>query len=178
MLRTWGGGRGQKNGQMGLRPRVCVLRKFQDLSGSKPLVNGCSLLLYTMVRNRVHSFPVSRRSTVIRSLAICALLFVVFPSTADARWRLFSRPTAVVKTTVKSYGGSLQAQAEMEARMMASRQFKGHVRGTVAGVRFSGVGFSSSTPRAPTCTPGRGMTLVADAVARGRDGWYRVRYWR
>ncbi|MEM8733537.1 MAG: hypothetical protein AAGG44_04925 [Planctomycetota bacterium] len=73
---------------------------------------------------------------------------------------------------------SLQAQAQAEAQMMASRMYKGHVRGTVPGVRFSGVGFSSSSSRAPTCTPRSGMTLVADAVARGRDGWYRVRYWR
>ena len=77
-----------------------------------------------------------------------------------------------------SYGNSYQAQAQAEAQMMASRMYKGHVRGTVPGVRFSGVGWSSSGPNASTCTPGSGMTLVADAVARGRDGWYRVRYWR
>jgi hypothetical protein len=71
-----------------------------------------------------------------------------------------------------------QAQAQMEAQQMAARRYKGHVRGTVAGVRFSGVGWSSSSPNAPTCTPGNGMRLVADAVARGSDGWYRVRYWR
>lgn len=77
-----------------------------------------------------------------------------------------------------SYGNSYQAQAQAEAQMMASRRYKGHVRGTVPGVRFSGVGWSSSSPNANTCSPGYGMTLVADAVARGSDGWYRVRYWR
>ncbi len=73
---------------------------------------------------------------------------------------------------------SFQAQAEAEARMMASRRYKGHVRGTVPGVNFCGVGWSSSSPNAPTCTPSRGMQLVADATVRGSDGWYRVRYWR
>jgi hypothetical protein len=75
-------------------------------------------------------------------------------------------------------GGGLQAQAEAEAQMMASRLFKGHVRGTLPGVNFCGVGWSSAGPNAPTCTPSSGMMLVADAVARGADGWYRVRYWR
>lgn len=70
-----------------------------------------------------------------------------------------------------------QAQAEAEARTMASRRFKGHVQGTVPGVNFAGVGWSSnSTPS--TCTPSGRMTLVADAIARGSDGYYRVRYWR
>lgn len=78
------------------------------------------------------------------------------------------------RTTTSNY----QAQAQAEAQTMASRQYKGHVQGTVGGVRFSGVGWSSSSPNAATCTPGNGMTLVADAVARGADGWYRVRYWR
>lgn len=83
----------------------------------------------------------------------------------------------VHQTRSVSYN-NYQAQAQAEAQMMASRRYKGHVRGTVPGVRFSGVGWSSSGPNASTCTPGSGMTLVADAVARGADGWYRVRYWR
>ncbi len=73
---------------------------------------------------------------------------------------------------------SFQAEAEAEARQMASRRYKGHVRGTIAGVRFCGVGWSSSSPNAPTCRPSGNMTLVADAVVRGSDGWYRVRYWQ
>jgi hypothetical protein len=77
-----------------------------------------------------------------------------------------------------SHGGNFQAQAQAEAQAMASRNFKGHIQGTVAGVSFCGVGWSSSSPSAPTCTPNSNMTLVADATARGSDGWYRVRYWR
>lgn len=70
-----------------------------------------------------------------------------------------------------------QAQAEAEARAMASRRHKGHIQGTVPGVNFCGVGWSSgSTPS--TCTPSSNMTLVADATVRGSDGFYRVRYWR
>lgn len=73
---------------------------------------------------------------------------------------------------------NFQAQAQAEAQAMASRNHKGHVQGTVPGVGFCGVGWSSSSSNAPTCTPSSGMSLVADAVARGADGWYRVRYWR
>ncbi len=73
--------------------------------------------------------------------------------------------------------GGFQAQAEAEARVMASRRYKGHTQGTVSGVSFCGVGWSShSTPS--TCTPSGNMTLVADATVRGSDGFYRVRYWR
>lgn len=78
----------------------------------------------------------------------------------------------------RSATSGFQAQAQSEAQAMASRNFKGHVQGTVPGVSFCGVGWSSSSANAPTCTPGSNMTLVADAVARGADGWYRVRYWR
>ncbi|GIW97341.1 MAG: hypothetical protein KatS3mg111_0674 [Pirellulaceae bacterium] len=75
-------------------------------------------------------------------------------------------------------GNRYQVEAEYEARQMATRRFKGHLRGPIAGVRFCGVGWSSHSPTPPTCTPGSGMTLVADAIVRGSDGWYRVRYWR
>ncbi len=83
-----------------------------------------------------------------------------------------------VHSVSSSNANSFQAMAQSEAQTMAARNHKGHVQGTVAGVRFCGVGWSSSSPNAPTCTPGGGMTLVADATARGADGWYRVRYWR
>lgn len=76
-----------------------------------------------------------------------------------------------------SSSSGFQAQAEAEARAMASRRFKGHIQGTVPGVNFAGVGWSSSSTPS-TCTPGGRMTLVADAIARGSDGYYRVRYWR
>jgi len=74
-----------------------------------------------------------------------------------------------------SLGGSDQARAQAEANYMASRGIKGHVWGCIGS--FEGVGWAShSNPS--TCTPGRRMRLVADARARGRDGWYRVRAWR
>lgn len=79
---------------------------------------------------------------------------------------------------VASNASGFQAQAQAEAQAMAARNFKGHVQGTVPGVGFCGVGWSSSSSNAPTCTPSSNMTLVADASARGADGWYRVRYWR
>ncbi len=83
-----------------------------------------------------------------------------------------------IHSYVSPSANNFQAQAQSEAQRMASRNFKGHVQGTVPGVGFCGVGWSSSSPNAPTCTPSNGMTLVADATARGADGWYRVRYWR
>ena len=60
----------------------------------------------------------------------------------------------------------LQEQAQAEAQTMAARRFKGHVQGTLPGVGFCGVGWSSSSPNAPTCTPGGARQLLADAVAR------------
>ena len=72
-------------------------------------------------------------------------------------------------------GGSDQARAQAEANYMASRNIKGHVWGCIG--TFEGVGWSSSgTPS--TCTPRRRMRLVADAIARGRGGVFRVRAWR
>jgi hypothetical protein len=82
-----------------------------------------------------------------------------------------------VHVTAASHSSGFQSQAESEARAMAARRFKGHIQGTQPGVNFCGVGWSShSTPS--TCTPSRPMTLVADAIVRGADGFYRVRYWR
>jgi len=73
--------------------------------------------------------------------------------------------------------GRFQQEAEWEAQQMASRGIKNHIRGVIPGVGFAGVGWSSGgTPS--TCTPGRGGTCVADAIARGSDGLYRCRYYR
>ena len=48
--------------------------------------------------------------------------------------------------------------------MMASRNIRGHVGGTIGA--FEGVGWSTGgTPN--TCTPSRPMRLTADAIARG-----------
>ena len=74
------------------------------------------------------------------------------------------------KRAVSTY----QQRAQDEANYMARHGIKGHVWGVIG--RFEGVGWAThSNP--PTCTPRRGMRLVADAKARGRDGWYRVRAW-
>lgn len=76
-------------------------------------------------------------------------------------------------------GGADQARCQQEANTMASRRIRGHVGATIG--RFEGVGFGSS-PGCSTCTPEqyghRGLSLSGDAVARGPDGWYRVRSWR
>lgn len=108
---------------------------------------------------------------------VFGLLMVVSSATAAQAQQVCAR-CGRVHYQQPRYGNSYQAQAQAEAQRMASRMYKGHVQGTVPGVRFSGVGWSSSSSNASTCTPGGGMTLVADAVARGADGWYRVRYWR
>lgn len=107
-------------------------------------------------------------------LVLLVLVGLVASSNAQTVCPQCGRVHVQTPTTVNSY----QAQAEAEARTMAARRYKGHTRGVVPGVGFCGVGWSSSSSNAPTCTPSRGMTLVADAVARGSDGWYRVRYWR
>jgi len=69
-----------------------------------------------------------------------------------------------------------QELADQQAIYRAANQIKGHVGQSIG--LFEGVGYSSSSSLPPTCTPGRNMTLTADAVARGDDGWYRVRAWR
>ena len=55
---------------------------------------------------------------------------------------------------------------------MASRNHKGHVQGTVPGVSFCGVGWSSSSSNAPTCTPNNGMSLVADGFGQHSSKGY------
>ena len=68
-----------------------------------------------------------------------------------------------------------QYQCQQEAEYMARYGIKTHVWGTIG--NFEGCGWSSyGTPN--TCTPRRRMRLTGDAIARGRDGWYRVRSWR
>jgi hypothetical protein len=103
--------------------------------------------------------------TAFLSLATVANAQSVCPNCGQIH--SYSRPIA----------SNYQASAQAEAQVMASRNYKGHTQGNVAGVGFCGVGWSSSgTPS--TCTPNSAMTLVADATVRGSDGWYRVRYWR
>jgi hypothetical protein len=73
-----------------------------------------------------------------------------------------------------------QAHAKREANLMARRGRMGHFLGCAPGARFCGVGYGT-TPNCRTCQPSRRsrMTLIADAVTRGRDGYYyRSRHWR
>ncbi len=111
----------------------------------------------------------------IQSLALGLVALIMIATSSQAQTVC---PQCGQIHSTSSVGNGYQAQAQAEAQLMASRGHKGHVQGTVPGVGFCGVGWSSSSSSAPTCTPSRSMTLVADAVARGRDGWYRVRYWR
>ena len=146
------------------------------------------------VARRQHPFFVSRSfgMRIVKRLLLASCMSVVAlvaVEAANAQQVIYSsqilpnsgsvcRQCGRVHQVSRPTTSSFQAQAQMEAQMMASRGYKGHVRGTIPGVSFCGVGWSSSSPAAPTCTPGSGRQLVADAVARGRDGWYRVRYWR
>ncbi len=101
-----------------------------------------------------------QRSSLLGIAAQHAPAFVVPRS--SRRWRIRINPV-------------IQAEALREARLMAARNIRGHVGRTLG--RFEGCGWSSGSPEPPTCTPRRGMTLVADAIARGPRGWYRVRAW-
>lgn len=99
----------------------------------------------------------------------------VFKRRARASIRVRQTPTTT-SVKLRSVGGTDQQRAEAEAAAMAAAGIKGHVGGCIG--LFEGVGWSSSTPNCATCTPSRSMRLTADAVVRGRDGWYRVRAWR
>jgi len=71
-----------------------------------------------------------------------------------------------------------QQHAQREANYMARTGVTGHPMGVAPGASFSGTGYGPS-PNCRTCTPSRRMTLIADAVAQGRNGyWYRSRHWR
>lgn len=113
---------------------------------------------------------------LIKSLVLGLVVLAGVPASSQAQ-SACPHCGRVHSVSPRSTSG-FQAQAEAEAQAMAARNYKGHVQGTVPGVGFCGVGWSSSSSNAPTCTPSGGMSLVADAVARGADGWYRVRYWR
>lgn len=112
---------------------------------------------------------------LLKSLALGMAAFICLVTTASAQrvCPQCGRVHGYSQPMTSNYQGLAQA----EAQVMASRRYKGHTQGNVAGVGFCGVGWSSSgTPS--TCTPGGSMTLVADATVRGADGYYRVRYWR
>lgn len=89
-----------------------------------------------------------------------------------------SPQSVVARRTVKPRVSSAQAHAQREANLMARTGRMGHLLGVAPGARFSGVGYGP-TRNCNTCTPRSRMTLVADAVARGRNGYYyRSRHWR
>lgn len=128
----------------------------------------------------------AKTATATTTTGTRKLSTVSHQSTVSSQPKVSNQPTVVYQTTTsyqpvtssRPATSSYQAQAQYEAQQMASRRYKGHIRGTIPGVSFCGVGWSSSSPNAPTCRPSRSMTLVADATVRGTDGWYRVRYWR
>lgn len=91
------------------------------------------------------------------------------PTTATA-----AKATSATSSSEKFKGSPLQTWAETEAKMMAERRFKGHVRSAPRGT-FVGVGFSMSG-RVVTCVGGG--QLVAQATLKGPDGFYHVRVWR
>ena len=105
------------------------------------------------------------------------------PSTATTK-STATKSTAAKTSTVKKsvqpvalsmYSGTDQQRAQAEANYMAQHGIRGHVGGQIG--NFEGCGWSTGgTP--PTCTPGRAMTLTADATAYGPGGVYRVRAWR
>jgi hypothetical protein len=70
--------------------------------------------------------------------------------------------------------------AKQKAQIAANRLIRGHVGGSLGGARYEGVGWGS-TPQAALskcCYSGR-RPMVAQAVARGRDGnYYAVRLFR
>lgn len=85
----------------------------------------------------------------------------------------------------KTVHSSAQQVAQQRANYMAARGFHGHPPQSVGNWSrvgsFEGVGWAGgrrNKQSIPTCTPGTGRQLVADAVAYGRGGSYRVRIWR
>ena len=83
------------------------------------------------------------------------------------------------------------AQKRVDAMAALPRRFVGHLpqskrygNAWKLGCRFEGTCWGPASckhpERLPTCRPHprRGMRLVADAVARGRYGSYRLRLWR
>ena len=124
-----------------------------------------------------------RRKKIFGVLALLLIGMVLASSKAEAWPRIFRRGRSSSSTTYSSrgypqnVGGSPQARAVYKANLMARTGRYGHgVAPLVAS--FEGIGRGSS-PNCGTCTPRRGMTLVADASAwcPSRGCWYRVRGW-
>lgn len=108
---------------------------------------------------------------------IVAAIITLFVCSADAR--IFGRRRSTGSTSTASHVaryGTDQQRCQAEAEYMAANGITGHV-GTCIG-RFEGCGFSTSRHNVGTCMPGSGMRLTGDFIAKGRNGFYRVRSWR
>jgi hypothetical protein len=86
-----------------------------------------------------------------------------------------TKHTVQKPVALSMYSGTDQERAQAEANYMAANGITGHVGSTIG--RFEGCGWSMGG-MPPTCTPGSGMTLTADAIAHGPRGVFRVRAWR
>ena len=81
---------------------------------------------------------------------------------------------------------TLQEVAQVRVQYMADKNYRWHPPYSVCnpwkhGARFEGCGWGrkSRNPKTlGTCIPRRRMRLVADAVATGKYGTYRLRLWR
>lgn len=85
------------------------------------------------------------------------------------------------------YNQTAQVVAQARVNYMADHNFRGHPPGLqkawAVGARFEGAGWGrrGRNPRTlGTCRPHRSrrMRIIADAVAVGRWGTYRIRLWR
>lgn len=126
-----------------------------------------------------------RRRRSVVGILICVVIGIVLVDSASAWPRIFRRRRSTYSSRTYSssrswpsnVGGSPQARAVYKANLMARTGKYGHgVAPLVA--RFEGIGRGGS-PNCGTCTPRRGMTLVADASAwcPSRSCWVRVRGW-
>jgi hypothetical protein len=67
----------------------------------------------------------------------------------------------------------VQCVAERKAKIAASRRIRGHVGGSMGGAKYEGVGWGTTPQIAlrKCCYSGR-RPVVAEAVYKGRDGYY------
>lgn len=113
---------------------------------------------------------------IVTAPPVCRNCGKVHGSTSQPRQAYEVRQPYQTRQTasVNQYQAACQRQANEQAR----RGRMGHLLPMRSGARFEGVGMSSNPNNVPTCTPRRGMRLVGDATARGRNGrYYRCRQW-
>ncbi len=102
---------------------------------------------------------------------LLSLLFCIFAIPALAQQVCPNCGQVHQQPAVNSY----QQQAQAEANYMAARGIKGHVGGTIG--HFEGCGWASHGMPSTCVPPSGSYQLVADAVAHGNGGSYRVRAW-